>query len=277
MSAQKAVCQLCGEPMPAGEEMFNYHGYSGPCPKPPKSGQINDPYEGPLDPAPSAPMSEQVVRRVTDEMVLAALREDAAQKGESFDAMWRQMDNAQRDTLLDEWRCVIECALSAAPAVPVNQCDGCRRGLPLVEGIHKGEGYDFIACTADRYAPAVRREDVELLLRRYTVAVEVQAKLGYWRAEVDELSAALLALYAPPAGEPTPAAGPEGGEDARRLDWLEGELDREQEAIRAGGRLFRLSPKSLFRQNVPITRAAIDAAMSAALPAPRPREEGSNG
>ncbi len=28
-------CALCGEPMPTGEEMFNYHGYSGPCPKPP--------------------------------------------------------------------------------------------------------------------------------------------------------------------------------------------------------------------------------------------------
>lgn len=27
-------CKLCGEPMPAGEEMFKYHGYSGPCPKP---------------------------------------------------------------------------------------------------------------------------------------------------------------------------------------------------------------------------------------------------
>ena len=30
-----ARCQICGEPMPAGEEMFNYHGYSGDCPKPP--------------------------------------------------------------------------------------------------------------------------------------------------------------------------------------------------------------------------------------------------
>lgn len=35
-SPEKAVCQLCGEPMPKGEEMFKYHGYSGPCPKPPK-------------------------------------------------------------------------------------------------------------------------------------------------------------------------------------------------------------------------------------------------
>lgn len=33
----KAVnkCAVCGEPMPDGEQMFKYHGYSGPCPKPP--------------------------------------------------------------------------------------------------------------------------------------------------------------------------------------------------------------------------------------------------
>lgn len=31
----QAKCGLCGEPMPVGEEMFNFHGYSGPCPKPP--------------------------------------------------------------------------------------------------------------------------------------------------------------------------------------------------------------------------------------------------
>lgn len=28
-------CTICGEPMPPGEEMFNFHGYSGDCPKPP--------------------------------------------------------------------------------------------------------------------------------------------------------------------------------------------------------------------------------------------------
>lgn len=28
-------CNICGEPMPDGEEMFKFHGYSGPCPKPP--------------------------------------------------------------------------------------------------------------------------------------------------------------------------------------------------------------------------------------------------
>jgi hypothetical protein len=31
---EKPTCELCGEPMPPGEEMFKFHGYSGPCPKP---------------------------------------------------------------------------------------------------------------------------------------------------------------------------------------------------------------------------------------------------
>ncbi len=30
-----AKCEVCGEPMPPGEEVFQFHGYSGPCPKPP--------------------------------------------------------------------------------------------------------------------------------------------------------------------------------------------------------------------------------------------------
>ena len=32
----KPTCELCGEPMPEGEEMFKFHGYSGPCPWPVK-------------------------------------------------------------------------------------------------------------------------------------------------------------------------------------------------------------------------------------------------
>ena len=31
----KPRCEVCGEPMPEGEEMFKIHGYSGNCPKPP--------------------------------------------------------------------------------------------------------------------------------------------------------------------------------------------------------------------------------------------------
>lgn len=40
---ERAVCALCGEPMPAGEEIFKYHGYSGPCPKPPLPRQVVGP------------------------------------------------------------------------------------------------------------------------------------------------------------------------------------------------------------------------------------------
>ena len=34
-------CELCGHPMPVGEEMFKYHGHSGPCPAPPVEQNIN--------------------------------------------------------------------------------------------------------------------------------------------------------------------------------------------------------------------------------------------
>ncbi len=37
MNDQVATCAICGEPMPEAEQMFKYHGYSGPCPKPPLS------------------------------------------------------------------------------------------------------------------------------------------------------------------------------------------------------------------------------------------------
>lgn len=41
---EQPKCGLCGEPMPAGEEMFKYHGASGPCPKPPQHMNIEDGY-----------------------------------------------------------------------------------------------------------------------------------------------------------------------------------------------------------------------------------------
>ncbi len=35
MTTEVTNCELCGEPMPPGETMFKFHGYGGPCPKPP--------------------------------------------------------------------------------------------------------------------------------------------------------------------------------------------------------------------------------------------------
>ena len=41
--SEQDKCDLCGEPMPAGEEMFKFHGYSGPCPKPPLTAPVVSP------------------------------------------------------------------------------------------------------------------------------------------------------------------------------------------------------------------------------------------
>lgn len=32
--AEQPRCEICGDLMPPGEDMFKYHGYSGPCPEP---------------------------------------------------------------------------------------------------------------------------------------------------------------------------------------------------------------------------------------------------
>lgn len=69
-------------------------------------------------------------RAVTDAMALAAMREFSAQKGESHDALWSQLEDATKRELIDEWRAVIECALLADPlpapdAAPTHQYTVC--------------------------------------------------------------------------------------------------------------------------------------------------------
>ena len=44
---ETAKCGLCGEPMPEGEEMFKFHGYSGGCPKPPLASPLSAPPQEP--------------------------------------------------------------------------------------------------------------------------------------------------------------------------------------------------------------------------------------
>lgn len=39
---EQPKCELCGEPMPKGEEVFRYHGYSGPCPTPAQTQPLPD-------------------------------------------------------------------------------------------------------------------------------------------------------------------------------------------------------------------------------------------
>lgn len=73
-SGRTPTCSLCGKPMPPGEEMFKFHGYSGPCPKPtPK-----EPAPSPVEPAGAAPegrehpMTERAKKVATLEITLRA-------------------------------------------------------------------------------------------------------------------------------------------------------------------------------------------------------------
>lgn len=53
-------CELCGEPMPPGEEMFKFHGYTSPCPKPPL------PKHFPRSPEQKAEKARVVLMKVLD-------------------------------------------------------------------------------------------------------------------------------------------------------------------------------------------------------------------
>ena len=71
-----------------------------------------------------------------------------------------------------------------------NQCDGCRRGMPVEDGIHSatgltvdGYGYDLIACTAGLYAG----QEQQALLPWYFVPADVFKRiLGGVRAEAGQ-------------------------------------------------------------------------------------------
>lgn len=42
----------------------------------------------------------------------------------------------------------------------INQCDGCRRGLPIENGLHiREDGLPDMACTKERYTAALEREE----------------------------------------------------------------------------------------------------------------------
>lgn len=74
-----ARCELCGEPMPPGEEVFKFHGYSGECPKPPL-------------PRPAKPSPEDTIDRL--ERRCAALEAGLRDAVENIKA-WHNMGGSQ--------------------------------------------------------------------------------------------------------------------------------------------------------------------------------------
>jgi len=88
----------------------------------------------------------------------------------------------------------------------VNQCDGCNRGLPVVDGIHTDGKHDRMLCTQDRYVTGtefygdggaqivmVEPDDIDELREDIKECLQVIDNL---RAEVERLRAALAHVSA---------------------------------------------------------------------------------
>jgi len=58
----------------------------------------------------------------------------------------------------------------------MNQCDGCRAQMPVMNGIHQNGRCNHMACTADRYGH-------KPLETEKTVTIEVSESLGAWLIE----------------------------------------------------------------------------------------------
>lgn len=85
-------CELCGEQMPDGEEMFKYHGLSGPCPKPPKKADHTDArvkvaydtFRGGMFPEDSVPAWDEAPSWVRDVAKVAYLQGTLDAKSAAF-------------------------------------------------------------------------------------------------------------------------------------------------------------------------------------------------
>lgn len=66
--SEQPKCAICGEPMPAGEEMFKFHGYSGDCPKLPLPKPVKPTYEQ---------LEQQLAKREEDVVMLREALLDA--------------------------------------------------------------------------------------------------------------------------------------------------------------------------------------------------------
>ena len=88
-----ARCELCGELMPAGETMFKFHGYSGPCPKPIKS--VDRKIGATAAEAAPSPVQTYVVgmiglAKTTDNLADAAFWRDRATRAEAERDEWKR-------------------------------------------------------------------------------------------------------------------------------------------------------------------------------------------
>lgn len=76
-----------------------------------------------------------------------------------------------------------------------NQCDGCRAGMPLADGIHRYPGgFPYMCCTADLYATSSRAEVARALAGLRSARTQVRVHQLYIGWLVPELDAAIAVL-----------------------------------------------------------------------------------
>ena len=86
-----ANCELCGEPMLPGEEMFKFHGYSGPCPKPPLPKMDRQIV---IQPSETADTRTCDWSKVAKEELLAASKQHIADVKKGLEFFWLMLDEA---------------------------------------------------------------------------------------------------------------------------------------------------------------------------------------
>jgi hypothetical protein len=112
---EQAKCELCGEPMPENEQMFRYHGYSGPCPK--------SPLPRPMTPTKETMemarewLAHTICSFHRDEDCLAALLTQAIAQAKLDEARWWKPDDHDKV-------CVGGCLWCARIAALTKECEG---------------------------------------------------------------------------------------------------------------------------------------------------------
>jgi hypothetical protein len=95
---EPAKCSLCGEPMPEGEEMFNYHGYSGDCPRPPLKKESFEERFNKIYPPVSVGYDGDEQDAVRREKILALVKEQFAAFTREVEEVMRKIKESEKHT-----------------------------------------------------------------------------------------------------------------------------------------------------------------------------------
>lgn len=171
-------CGICGEPMPPNEQMFKYHGFSGPCPKPPlKAEQVEQSADWWMERADRE--GDHAVGAVGGAVPMSDLSDDPVR--ETAERLIQNLDEqGECDATDDEVEFLAREVLALRERVAASE-----RGL---------EGR--VVLTDEDYAALIRQRDEAVAVAREAVeTMEECAETGFiWERHAAPLRARLAAL-----------------------------------------------------------------------------------